>query len=180
MQVAVVRLASRRRRLCLTVSHRLTVYRRRVGMTKERLEIAPKKTRFMLDAELVRLETARAVLDAEQGVSAGGRRVVEMADASLQDAAEVGNQYADRDEVLTELRLLDADITAVRAAMERVVAGTYGTCIDCGERLSDERLSAVPTALRCVADQRTFEGGPSALTSTTSVAGHRNPDGANT
>ena len=42
------------------------------------------------------------------------------------------------------------EITAIDHALVRISNGTYGVCIDCGEPISQKRLDAVPTALRCV------------------------------
>ena len=39
----------------------------------------------------------------------------------------------------------------VEAALERVEAGSYGTCARCGRTIPDERLEARPTAAYCVA-----------------------------
>lgn len=36
------------------------------------------------------------------------------------------------------------------AAIERVLAGTYGQCTECGEPISFERLDALPLAICCV------------------------------
>jgi DnaK suppressor protein len=38
----------------------------------------------------------------------------------------------------------------VRAALERVEAGTYGTCARCGGDIAPKRLEAVPTATLCI------------------------------
>jgi RNA polymerase-binding transcription factor DksA len=54
------------------------------------------------------------------------------------------------DEVLEALG--NADLEEVRridAALDRIAAGTYGTCSKCGDPISDERLVAVPTAALC-------------------------------
>lgn len=43
---------------------------------------------------------------------------------------------------LKELRSIDA-------ALQRIEDGVYGQCLTCGEEISEERLGAVPYALRC-------------------------------
>lgn len=50
----------------------------------------------------------------------------------------------------TELRLIDA-------AMQRMDAGEFGECIDCGEDIPLERLEALPFALRCAIDATRHE-----------------------
>jgi RNA polymerase-binding protein DksA len=42
------------------------------------------------------------------------------------------------------------ELSAIRAALARMEAGTYGTCAACGEAIAPDRLRALPTALRCV------------------------------
>lgn len=45
----------------------------------------------------------------------------------------------------------------INAALKRIQAGTYGTCIDCEGEIGFERLSAYPTAKRCIECQRHYE-----------------------
>jgi RNA polymerase-binding transcription factor DksA len=59
------------------------------------------------------------------------------------DTAEVSRD-------LTELRDLEA-------ARERLAAGTYGQCIDCGAEITYPRLLAYPVAKRCLECQRIHE-----------------------
>jgi RNA polymerase-binding transcription factor DksA len=42
-------------------------------------------------------------------------------------------------------RLLDG----VESALGRLDEGTYGVCVSCGSPITDERLTASPTAMRC-------------------------------
>lgn len=44
-----------------------------------------------------------------------------------------------------ELKLKDVDL-----ALERIKDGTYGTCENCGEKIEEERLKAVPEAKLCM------------------------------
>jgi DnaK suppressor protein len=46
------------------------------------------------------------------------------------------------------------DYQAGRAALARLEAGDYGTCIDCGDAIPPARLQAQPFAVRCVACQK--------------------------
>lgn len=43
------------------------------------------------------------------------------------------------------------EILAIRAALQRLANNTYGICVECGKKIPDKRLQAVPTALRCIA-----------------------------
>jgi DnaK suppressor protein len=46
---------------------------------------------------------------------------------------------------------------AGRAALARLEAGDYGTCVDCGESIPAPRLQAQPFAIRCIACQERRE-----------------------
>jgi DnaK suppressor protein len=47
----------------------------------------------------------------------------------------------------------------VDAALARVEAGTYGTCMNCGREISTERLEAYPWASLCIDCKREAERG---------------------
>ena len=73
----------------------------------------------------------------------------DVGDQSVADAlADLNISIADRH--VTELR-------AIEAAQSRIRNGTYGTCIDCGAEIGFDRLSAYPTAERCIQDQDRVE-----------------------
>lgn len=57
-----------------------------------------------------------------------------------------------------------AEVRDISTAQARIAAGTYGTCIDCGQPIGRKRLEAYPTAKRCIEDQQRREklrAGPS-------------------
>lgn len=45
------------------------------------------------------------------------------------------------------------ELNQVQAALDRVAAGTYGVCLDCGIDIPLARLHATPAAARCMACQ---------------------------
>lgn len=45
----------------------------------------------------------------------------------------------------------------IAAALDRIRAGTYGACLDCGEPIAEERLRVYPTAKRCLNCQDAYE-----------------------
>jgi DnaK suppressor protein len=49
-----------------------------------------------------------------------------------------------------------AELRDLDAAGERLAAGTYGTCLRCGNRIAEGRLEALPAATTCIrcADRR--------------------------
>lgn len=75
---------------------------------------------------------------------AGGSLERTLTDVALEaDAAVVGQDAQ--------------DVRDIVAARRRIAAGTYGTCIECGEAIGYPRLSAYPTAKRCIGCQREHE-----------------------
>lgn len=50
-----------------------------------------------------------------------------------------------------------AEVRDINAAQERMAAGRYGICIDCGRPIGKPRLEAYPTAKRCIEDQEIRE-----------------------
>ena len=50
-------------------------------------------------------------------------------------------------------------LAAIDAALERIEAGTYGTCERCGKPIGVERLEAIPHATLCIDDKRLEERG---------------------
>lgn len=99
------------------------------------------------------IRSALLRLDAERFAGLAGQ-VHDMKDQSLADAlAGVTNAEIARDA---------AEIRDIEAALQRLAAGTYGTCIDCGAPVPRARLEAYPTAKRCQPCQRAHEGRASA------------------
>lgn len=43
-----------------------------------------------------------------------------------------------------------AELVAIDEALQRVADGSFGLCLDCGDRIDTARLHANPTALCCV------------------------------
>ena len=60
----------------------------------------------------------------------------------------VANLVADLDAAAIDRDV--RELRAIEAARERMKAGTYGACLDCGGAIAWRRLLAQPAALRCV------------------------------
>lgn len=56
----------------------------------------------------------------------------------------------ERAQVIALLRQARENLVEVDAALDRVAAGTYGTCESCGLPIPSERLEARPTTRTCV------------------------------
>ena len=58
---------------------------------------------------------------------------------------------------LKDIPLTQLATAVVQAALERIVAGAYGVCVDCGQPIELQRLLAMPAARRCMACQSARE-----------------------
>ena len=67
--------------------------------------------------------------------------------------ADAGASLSDADRVDAALEAMRRQRAEVVAALDRVRAGTYGKCVDCGLPVPDGRLEARPEAARCVGCQ---------------------------
>ena len=56
-----------------------------------------------------------------------------------------------------ELARDQEELLDIADARTRITHGSYGECVDCGQPISFERLSAQPTAKRCIPDQEKWE-----------------------
>jgi DnaK suppressor protein len=50
-------------------------------------------------------------------------------------------------------------LAAIDAALERIEAGAYGKCVNCGKEIGEERLAALPWATLCIDCRRLEERG---------------------
>ena len=72
--------------------------------------------------------------------------------------ADSGHRTAETAEVLALVEQLAAHRRDVVAALDRIEAGTFGTCERCGNQIPDERVEARPTAALCVACKQATGG----------------------
>ena len=107
--------------------------------------------RQQLEQMLREIDGATAILEAE---GAGESSEISHLD---QHPADVAGEVTDAD---NQAALLDNSADQrlqVEAALARLDAGTYGTCVDCGQPIPDARLEVRPEAARCIADQEEHE-----------------------
>jgi DnaK suppressor protein len=79
----------------------------------------------------------------------------------------VGHEVADRKDEAAQQQASDVDqaqeqrdrdeMADVEAALERLDAGVYGDCLECGEPIALQRLLVLPAARRCAACQAAHE-----------------------
>jgi DnaK suppressor protein len=67
-------------------------------------------------------------------------------------------QYAtERDLAIRNVDRESTLLRQVKAALQRIHTGDFGTCADCEETISPKRLTAVPWATRCIKCQETAD-----------------------
>lgn len=112
--------------------------------------------RLMLESERSRLQHAR------QAVHHDGSLLEESGDLAIGSGDHLADSASE-----TFMRELDEGLEEnaehllgeIEAALERLDAGTYGLCVNCGKPIDSERLEAVPYATLCIDDKRTLESG---------------------
>jgi DnaK suppressor protein len=74
-----------------------------------------------------------------------------------QHMADTATETVDR-EIGHTLEASDGRLlAAIDAALVRIEAGTYGTCVNCGAQIPPERLEAMPWATLCIDCKRKEE-----------------------
>ena len=114
-------------------------------------------TSFYSDMQTQLLGLRESLLRHLQSREGGDSRVQHAHEVLTQDGDDAQAHDADRE---VDLALSDQDrehLQDIQAALERLKAGTYGDCKDCGETIAPERLRVQPQALRCTACATRFE-----------------------
>lgn len=76
---------------------------------------------------------------------------------NVEDMAEGGEQRFRHGLEHVELQRDQEELRAIDDARERMAAGRYGDCADCGREIPFARLEVQPFAERCVACQEKWE-----------------------
>ena len=99
-----------------------------------------------------RLLQARAELLQRMAEERGGlvSRADMAAEHDVRDFENRAQAFSERDDEFAMNEHETAALGDIEAALERIQAGTYGQCTDCGVTIPAARLNAYPTAKRCV------------------------------
>ncbi len=111
-----------------------------------------KRARKALEARLAEINHSSAVLAAE-GTELGSGDLSHI----HQHPGDQGTDISDAEREVAVLDAAAADQRLIFEAIERIDAGTYGQCLDCGKKIPDARLKARPEVARCVACQQKHE-----------------------
>jgi DnaK suppressor protein len=103
-------------------------------------------------------DRVREILERKQAeLMEGGRNRDGIAIEKSADQMDEIQYATERD---LAIRNVDRDSTLLRlvkAALQRIHAGNFGTCLDCEETISAKRLAALPWAARCIQCQETAD-----------------------
>jgi DnaK suppressor protein len=79
------------------------------------------------------------------------------AEHDVRDFENRAQAISERDDEFAMNEHETAELGAIEAALARLDAGHYGQCLDCGTTITETRLAAYPSALRCLACQTAHE-----------------------
>jgi RNA polymerase-binding transcription factor DksA len=97
------------------------------------------------------INTQRTILKARRAELAGDLLQIEdqLDDTPTKDWEDRASERQG-DEVLEALGHVElAELKRIDAALDRINDGTYGTCLSCGDPISDARLELLPDAALC-------------------------------
>jgi DnaK suppressor protein len=100
-----------------------------------------------------RLEGIREELDRSIAVLRGAQDQNSLVADYPQDPADAGSNLVESDRTAAMLLVARSQRGLVEDALQRIEAGGYGICVDCGAAVPEGRLEAKPEAARCVACQ---------------------------
>lgn len=80
----------------------------------------------------------------------------EIADV-IRESGDVALEELRETNTLSLIGLKVEELEEIDQALNRIEAGEYGKCIDCGKKINKERLKIMPYAVRCRACQAYYE-----------------------
>src|SRR5437868_11655589 len=110
-----------------------------------------------LEQERSRLEGVRATFADEHLSDESEQDNLSELSGYDQHQADVGTETFEREKDLSILEQVEAELSDVERALQRLDDGTYGTCEFDGKPMPEERLEAMPAARFCVEHQAEAE-----------------------
>jgi RNA polymerase-binding protein DksA len=102
----------------------------------------------------------RRLVELRAEVQAAQHARLQSGDAGTHEVADRKDEAAQRQveglDSAQEQRDID-ELAQVESALQRLAAGSYGNCADCGDAIAPERLRVQPAAQRCAACQVAYE-----------------------
>jgi DnaK suppressor protein len=86
-------------------------------------------------------------------IGSGGVKPLQASMENNTRQGDMADQASGNNEVHIQLKLKQTDAKILRnieEALVRIDKGTYGICRECGERIAEARLNAIPWARLCI------------------------------
>jgi RNA polymerase-binding transcription factor DksA len=115
------------------------------------------QARRRLDAERARLEGLRDDFVSQGLTSESEEESLSELSSLDQHQADLGTETFNRERDLSILERVEAELSDVEHALQRLDDGTFGTCEACGRPIGEARLEALPATRFCVEDQAMAE-----------------------
>ena len=117
----------------------------------------PDAAREHLEEEAARLRRLQAGFDAEHLHDQSSEEQTGDLAHFGQHEADAASATFEKEKDLSILDQVEAELTEVERALERLDAGSYGACEACGGAIGDERLEAQPATRFCITHQGAAE-----------------------
>jgi DnaK suppressor protein len=114
------------------------------------------RIRARLEEERQRLLVVRAGLLGDAETTGDAASVGELADYD-QHPGDVGTEVFEHEKNVSILEQVNAQLSEIDAAFERLEKGSYGICEACGRPIEPARLEERPFARFCLEDQQRVE-----------------------
>ena len=124
-------------------------------MSQDAAKVTPALRRTLADRLAERQQELRAEIATQLRTQDDPRLVGLRNRLEETDDWAVADMMAEQDIALVSRDL--TELAEVEAALARMADGTYGECSECGQPIPAARLTAYPTARRCVACQEALE-----------------------
>lgn len=114
------------------------------------MKLDTKKYKTKLEAERSRLEAELKTVGRINPTNPNDwEPIPSVMDTDNADENEVADSIEEYEDNAGILKQLEIQYNDVKAALERIEKGTYGTCTVCNEAIEPERLDANPAATTC-------------------------------
>ena len=103
-----------------------------------------------------------AALKGEAFHESDGVAVGNLSDVPVEDHAELGSDNYNEETTIGLIENESVRLEEIDAALERIDAGTFGVCEECGEDIPSNRLQMIPFARQCIECARKAQQGDAA------------------
>jgi DnaK suppressor protein len=107
----------------------------------------------------------KALEDRQTELERGNRNREALAIQTSPDDLDRIQDASERDMAIGNIERDSSRLREVRAALRRIEAGTFGSCVECDESINPKRLAAIPWASSCIVCQEAADREQKAISS---------------